>query len=403
MRAHSLALWAFGTVWFALVAAPAAAVEVLELKDGRLIEAEQVRVSGDRIRIRLYAPEGGRTVEYALPLDQVLPEFVYYAWRDGITPGDAAAHVRLGDWARGNGLFSLALVQYETAADSDVEVRKQLPEWRARMHEEEATWRFEDAWRLFREDAVHEARVQAVFLLEHFADTAEAGRVEELLKILAEREQFLTEQKRQEEIADRARKHRRELDKVVEKTRQATLTERNTRMTSPVDAERRLRLAAYTYRQASFRLEDLLPYIEVDELRRMVEAVLEDLAQRRVAAFLKLGDLRLLAGDPAGALDAAHEVFAIDPANARAGDLRDRVLSGPPEEPLRAVTGVPGLVWYRRHDSRLRCHPWPVPYRSRSLRIQPRPYPTPARTGPCYPVSLGLAPGPCDGLIWPAR
>jgi len=401
MRAQSLAPWCLPVVLAALWASPASAVEIVELKDGRLIEAEQVRVTGERLRIRLYSPEGDRTVEYALPFDQVLPEFVYYAWLDGIEPGDAAAQVALGDWARGQGLFSLALARYETAADSDVEVRKQLPKWQAEMRDEEATYRFERAWELFRSDAVHEARVQATYLLANFADSAEAGRTQELLDIIAEREKFLTEQKRQEEIADRARKQHRELDKVVDKMAQADRTQRNARMTSPIDAQRRLRLAAYTYRQCSFRLEDLLPYVEVDDLRQMVGAILDDLAQRRVSTFLKLGDLRLLGGDYTGALDAAHEVFAIDPENAKAKDLRDRVLTGPPVAPVATGYGVPGLVWYHRYLARRRCITYPTPLGY--LRPRCYAYPVPARSCSTFGISVGIGRPYGGGLIWPAR
>jgi hypothetical protein len=168
----------------------------------------------------------------------------------------------------------------------------------------------------------------------------------------------LTEQKRQDEINARARKHRRELDKTLDRVGKADRMVLAARLGQPGDAKRRLRWAAYTYRDAAIRLGELLPIVEVDDLRLTLQNVLEDTNARIVRTFLKLGDLRFVTGDVTGALEAAHEVLSLDPANKEAAGLRDRILDAGSRSADTApiTTTYPGFL-YRRH-----CYPGYVGY-----------------------------------------
>ncbi|NJN14538.1 MAG: hypothetical protein HC813_02630 [Planctomycetes bacterium] len=333
-----------------LLAAPALALDMVELKNGQLIAAEQVTAADGRLRIRLYLPGKNARAEYTVPFEQVIPEFVYYAWAEQIAPGDGPGHRDLGDWARTSGLHRLALAQYELCAATDEEYAKGLPELRATLHEEAATWNFDEAWRLFEVGEVQGARLHAERVLRDFNDTGEVARTTDLLNIIGEREQFLTEQKRQEEIARRARGHRRELDRQIDRVRKADQLASEARLGARSNALRLLGWSAYAYRSAGLAFEELQLRVETEELRASLRSLLEDLAPRMMRTFLKLADARWIDGDVEGALDAVHEVLAVDPANKSAAGLRDRILDAGPatrSAPLPvAVAGYPVSVGY---------------------------------------------------------
>ncbi len=324
------------------LALPALALDMIELKNGKLIPAESVTVRGDRLRIRLYLPGKDASAEYTVPIDQVVPEFVYYAWAEQVAEGDAAGHRALGDWARSQGLFRLALVQYREAGEA-------TPEFEATLREEEATWRFDEAWRLFREGEVKGARHLAESILGEFEGSAEAGRVNGLLAIIAEREQFLSEQKRQEEVARRARGHRREMERQVDRMDRADRMVREARLGARADARRNLSWAAYAYRSAEVRLQELLLLVEVDDLRLSLRALLDGLAPRMVRSFLKLADALWISGQVEGALDAVHEVLAIDPDNKSASGLRERILDRETRIAGPAPAVTVGYPWSRAY------------------------------------------------------
>jgi hypothetical protein len=204
-----------------ILAAPAFAIELVEMKDGRLIEAQAVSVEGDKLMVELRLPEGKQYVRYAIPLDRVLPECVYYAWAGGLTEHQTASWISLAEWARANGLFRHARKAYDAAAAMSAKVREKLPALDEEMRKEEATWLFLRAEEAFGENDVKVARARLDRLLAEFGDSDEVGRAKALLVILAEREAFLTEQKRQDEINARARKHRRELDKTLDRVGKA--------------------------------------------------------------------------------------------------------------------------------------------------------------------------------------
>jgi len=324
MRAHSVALA------LAFLATSALAVDIVEMKNGRLYEAERVTFRGDRLSIKLHFPKQDKRVIFTVPIHKVVPEFVYYAWADQIEDGDTEARVKLAEWSRANGLFRHAWKQYRQAAANNKEILDGLEELSATMHEEEATWIYHRAEQLFRDDEVKVSRARAELILKKFADTKEAGRAKALLSILAEREQFLTEQKKQEEIAKRARKQKKQIDKHVDRIRRADRLVLGARLSNPLDARRRLRWSGFAYRAALLTFQDLLLFVEVDELRFTLKALSDEVNGRIARTFLRLADIDYLMGHVAGALDAVHEVLAVDPTHEAATRLREKILDDGP-------------------------------------------------------------------------
>ena len=94
------------------------AVEIVEMKNGRLYQADQVSVRGDRLLIRLRLEDPRKRAEFSVPVAQVVPECVYYAWVQQTRPDDVAELVRLAAWARTAGIFSHAAKAYGKAAEA---------------------------------------------------------------------------------------------------------------------------------------------------------------------------------------------------------------------------------------------------------------------------------------------
>jgi hypothetical protein len=271
--------------------------------------------------------------------------------------GDAEGHVTLGEWSRKNGLFSLARKQYELAAKLDPAVQTQLPKINKAIYEEQATWIYEDAEKLFRDGDVQRCRMRIDLILDKFKQSKELNRTNALKGMLAEREQFLTEQKRQEEIAARARKQKKRIDKYLDLVAKADKLVLKTRLAYTQNAHGRLHWAAYAYRKAYFVFDELLLISEVDGLRQMLKSLISNMENRMSRTFIKLADLRWISGDTRGALDAVHEVLAIDPDSKAAIGLRDRILDGgAAAAPVAAPVRI-GLV--HRH---LRPYPYATPY-----------------------------------------
>jgi len=371
MRSPSIALSA---LVLAFLASRASAIEIVELKSGKVLELETARKDGDKVHVKLHVPKGDKVVGFALPVDRIVPEFVYYIWLRQVDPADTEGMREIAAWCREVGLFSLAWRTYEKAAKHDTELRGELDALRKTMYDEESAFLLEEAWRLFKDNEVAAARVRIERILDEFEDGEDVGRAKGLLTILIEREQFLDEEKRQERIARRARKQKRVLDRYIDRVQRADRMALRARYRYVHDAKRRLAYAAYTYRKAALELSELLPAIEVDALRFTVTAWLEELDKRMVRTFLRLGDLRFLTGDREGALDAAHEVLSLSPAHKAASDLRDRVLDVPD---LRGGHGHGhghgGLVFARRlHFRRSHLHGFGVVSRHHRYRSYPR-------------------------------
>jgi hypothetical protein len=311
----------------AIFAAPSVAgIQLVETKGGKVYEASEILVVGDKLRMSLVLKGAGQTATIAIPIDSVLPENVYYAWAAQVAEADVEGHLRLAEWCRKQGIFRQAWRQYIAAAEASDEVKKRLPELEREISEEAATWQFERAETSLREGEVHAARVLAERILEDYPNSKEVPRTNGLLKLIAEREQFLSEQKVLEQKAELAKRQRRYLEKELESIDTAKLTLRNTQMRFVADARMRLRRAAYALRRSLHRLDDLAPFVDEPDLRKAVEAVAQDTEKNMVASFTRLADLRYLSGDIAGALDAAHEVLWVDADNKAMTDMRKRVL-----------------------------------------------------------------------------
>jgi hypothetical protein len=324
MRAHSLALAAL-----LLLASPVFAIDIIELKNGKLYQVESAQVRNGKLAMKL-ATSKSQKVGFSVPLDRVVPEFVYYAWEAQIEKGDVDQHIELAEWARKNGLFGPAWAQYELAGQLDPGVHSKLPKIEAAMYEEQATWIFESAERLFKVGDIRSVRKRLDVLLKKFDKSKEVGRAKALFSILDEREQFLNEQKKQEKIAQRARKQQRRIDKYLDLVDRADHLVMVTRIGyDHYNARRRLHWAAYAYRKAFFVFDQMEIDVEVDDLRKRLKSLKEVMESRIVRTFLKLADLHWVMGDAGSALGAVHEVMMVDPGNEAARGLRDRILDEP--------------------------------------------------------------------------
>ncbi|MEM8885309.1 MAG: hypothetical protein AAGD14_14670 [Planctomycetota bacterium] len=339
-----------------------AGIQLIETKDGKLYEARDALVLGDKMRISLALKEGGASAVFSIPLDRIVPHHAYYVWASQIAMQDIEGHMRLAAWCRKNGLFRQAWRQYIAASEASDKILKKLPEIELEMNEEAATWTFEQAEKALRDGDIRRARVLCQRILQDYPETNEIPRTEGLMQLIAEREQFASEQKAAEEKARRARKQRRAVQKQVKEIDKAKTYLRNTRMKYVPDARRRLRWSAYTLRRCLNRLNDMVPYLETDDLRLSVEAIARDCEKNMVSAFTRLADLRYLSGDVAGALDAAHEVLWADPDNKAMTDMRKRVLDDGTHGKYRYRYGYYDRFILRRHGY---LPPFACPYPTR--------------------------------------
>ena len=89
------------TLLLALLGAPVAAgVQLVETKAGKIYEAKEVLVVGDKLRMSLAVKQSGQTATVAIPIATVVPEFVYYAWASQVAEHDIEGHMRLAGWCR---------------------------------------------------------------------------------------------------------------------------------------------------------------------------------------------------------------------------------------------------------------------------------------------------------------
>jgi tetratricopeptide (TPR) repeat protein len=329
-----------------LLTTGAFALDLMETRDGKLVPVLEAKRVGDRLHVRLAASED-QHVATVYPIDRILPEFVFYVWEKELRENDREAHAELAEWARRNGLFSLAMKVYEKMAEFDEGIRGELPSLRKKLHEEEATWLFERAEALFREGEVGDARVEVDRLLDLYPDSAEQGRAQELRKMIDERDKQLTEERRKKEEARRLRRQQFEVKTQAARIAQGRAYADGANLRQAAVARWRLNWACCLYEGAMFALEDLLPYVEDETLRGRIVRHMDDAMARSVAAYVRLADLRYLNGDVGAALDAVHHVLDMDPDNAAATGIRDRILDGPGPQHIRYDRGF--LTFRRSH------------------------------------------------------
>jgi hypothetical protein len=310
----------------ALFVLPASAgIQLIETRGGKIYEATDVVVVGDKVRMAL-ALKAGQSAVVAVPIETIRPEHVYYAWASQVADADVDGHMKLAAWCRTQGLFRQAWRQYVAASEASEEIEQRLPAIEKEMGEEAATWKFRRAEKLLKDGDVNGARVLAEQVLADYPESKEVPRTKGLLTLIGEREKFLSEQKLAEQRAALTKRQRRYVEKQLEQIDKSKLTIRNTRMKYVQDSRRRLYWASYRIRRAVHNLDDAVPFVRDDDLRRVIEAIVKDAEKHMVASFTRLADLRYLAGDVPGALDAAHEVLWIDPDNKAMTDMRKRVL-----------------------------------------------------------------------------
>lgn len=321
-----------------VLATNALAIDLMETKDGKMIPVEEAKRVGDKLHVRI-AGKKDQHMATVYAIDRILPEFVYYVWWRDLPAQDRAAHLELAEWSRKNGLFSLSLKVYAKAAEFDEGIKGELPSLGKKLREEEATWLFEHAEKLFRSGEVGDARIEVDKLLELYPDSAEKGRALELRKMIEEREKLLGEERRKKEEARRLRRQMLEVRTQAARIAQGRAYADGVNMRYVGDARWRLNWACCLYEGASFALEELLPYVEDEALRGEIVRRMDEALTRAIAAYVRLADLRYIEGDVGAALDAVHRVLDLDPDNRVATGIRDRILDGPGPSHIRYDRG----------------------------------------------------------------
>ena len=308
--------------------ATAAALDLMEFKNGKTVAVEEATRVGTNLHVR-YATADDQHISTVIAIDRVLPEFAFYVWWRGLPANDKAAHMELADWARRNNLFDLTLKVYDAVAAFDEETRTALPATIQTLRGEEAKWLLGHAEALFEKGQVRDSRIEVDRLLEGFKDLPESALALELRKRIDDREKLLSEERRREEEARRLRKQLLDVKTEAARIGQADAYAAGANLRYVAVARWRLNWACCLYEGALARLDELLPYVEDEALRQQIGAYMDRAATRAVAAYQRLGNLRYLCGDFGAALDAAHRVLDFDPANEGAMGLRDRILDGP--------------------------------------------------------------------------
>ncbi len=303
-------------------------IELVEMKNGRLYEAQELRVKGDRLWIKLAEKQPGQKVAFSVPIDKVVPEFVYHAWVAQIRPDSERDQLKLAAWARKQGLFALALKTYKGAAALSPKARSELEAFEAGYEAEESAFLYRKARDLFDAGRLKEARVLSTQALSRFPDSVERKAVEELIKIVDEREAFLTEEKKRKEAERLLKRQKRDYRRLQIWADRGQRYIGKADFIDPPSALRRLQVGTAIYGRVMDMLIDRLPYVENGGLRDDMRKLLESLHTGRTTALLLLADGRYMTGDVFLSMQTAHELIAIDPGNEGAHRLREQILSG---------------------------------------------------------------------------
>jgi hypothetical protein len=331
----------------AVGAVPASAIELIELKNGKILKVEDASRVGGKLHVRLALPAGAYAAT-TIPIDRVVPEFVFYVWAEGLAAGDKGAHVELAEWSRRNGLFRHALKVYDAMARFDDETRAALPALIESLREDEALWLCERAEALLKADEARDARVVATMVLDDFKGSKHGARALEIALRIDERLAQLTAERLREEREARLRRQRIEVKTQVARIAQGDAWAASANLRYVGEARWRLNWAGQLYEGAAASLIGLLPFVEDEGLRKEMEGHIQAADTRMAGAFLRLADLRYLCGDFGAALDAAHRVLSIDPDNTGAAGIRDRILDGPGPTHIRRDGG---FLTYRKDRS----------------------------------------------------
>jgi hypothetical protein len=357
------------TILVALVvgtlAAPAAAGELIELRDGKLIEADRVDVTGDHIVLHVAADPGGVAKQIRVRLERVDPKSAARAWAATLGAADADDWLRLAGFARENALFDVAEHGYGRAAATSEKAAEILAAFRAARPREESRHHFETADRLLRAKQPEASALAARAAVRADSKGPYAGMARELLEILSAKpkvtqddaatRKLKTALKRLEPRAARGEARLQAVSRVRESNR-ATVVGSAARMLGEV----------------ATRLRPLLSDGVDAPTQERASRLLDRVQRLRVEGLLLLADLRLQSGADRAAMAAVHEVLAIDPAEPLALGLRERLLDDAEWEKERERD----LLY---SGARRRYHAYPYPARDVYSGLGLRPTRDPVR------------------------
>ncbi len=353
--------WLVAVLVASLFGSSAVAGELIEMQDGELIEADEVVVTERQFVLRV-APGVENTVkDRHVRLEDVEPMSAVRAWAATLSDDDAAGWLRLADFARATGLFDVAELGYERAAETSELALDTLTAFRADRAGEESRHHFRVAIDLFDSGRRGSAAEEAQLAVDADADGAYAAMGRELLALLEEGNEIVAVRP----VNSRDARALKRLESYA--ARGAARLESATGR-SPHDRTVKIHSATRLLGGVALRLQPLASRDVDESTRARALRALADVQQQRVTGLLQLADLRLQDGADRTAMTAVHEVLAITPNDARAVDLRDRLLDrAEPRAQEGAVRRVRISGEFR--GAARRRHPYPYPARDSRVGI----------------------------------
>ena len=322
--------------------------ELVELRDGRLVEVENVTPTDTGLVLHIAPETDGMRTEMRVALDEVDAESAARAWGASLRPTDVEGWLRLAGFARKSALFDLAERSFERAADSSTVAEEQLQDYRQARPAEESRHHFEAACDAFRKGRQEDAATFARASIAAHDKGPDAAMARELLELM---DTPATPESRRRSRTDAAAA--RELRKL-----ESFAARGESRLTRTTTGTRASNLSSATrlLGDVSERLAKLTAKRDVDAATLESAAELrEKVDGQRVNGLLHLADLALDAGADQISLNAVHEVLSIRPAEPLALDLRTRLLDGADDERERERD----VVWSGARRI-YHAHPYPA-------------------------------------------
>ncbi len=382
-RTGRLQAWvplALATVALISAALPAGAAEIIELRGGRLIEANTAEIVGKHLVLDLPSRGEATRKQMRVLLTDVEPWSAARVWTEALEESDAAEWRRLARFARANHLYDVAEHGLVRAAAANSGFETDLESFRAARPREESKHHFNSAHEQFRDGHLAAAKDRALAATDADPKGTYAALASELLDMVAAAD---TAERTSVDSAQRVRERRklRQLEALAERGENRLRAAR----AKPVRARAHgLHTATRTLAQVNARLERLSTDARDGTTREATSALLRSTQARTIEGLQSLADLHYQAGKSDDALAAVHDVLALDPQNDTAQELRDRIL-----DDAQAAPGHPYLCHLLRltRPSRRPAERYSRPKRSKGAGVPaPRSRQRPRGQRPARPL-----------------
>jgi len=339
--------------------APALADDLVELRDGTVVNAERVDLLGDYVVLHIKRGKDGSKKQLRMRIADVDLRSALHARAKSIDESDAVAWLELAAIARGGGLFDLAEAGYSQAARHSEVAKAKNDEFVAARPAEESRHLFEAACIHFRAGDRDAAAASAQGAVSANSGGPDALMATELLKLLAgadEADAQATATALGSAPSPNSIQNARTLRRLAKLAARGGTRLRRARAGELGSRPAAVRSATRDLGDVAERLTELQAHDLDDDARTRAARLLEMVQEHRVQGLLLVADLGMAAGYQRTPLAAVHEVLSIRPDEALALDLRERLLDDAAD---LAAAGRDLL--YR--GSRILYHPYPYPAR----------------------------------------